>query len=141
MILCDAAQLADGKLFIMGGGWNVMGPDPVPTAIAVKLDVGWHETEDLHHWELYLEDADGRPVPVVTPEGEQPVEARGEFRTGRPADLPEGSPVGVSFVVNIGPLPLPPASRFSWRLVVDGEAEPDWELSFFTAQRPQPPAA
>ena len=26
MMLCDAAQVADGKLFILGGGWSLIGP-------------------------------------------------------------------------------------------------------------------
>ncbi len=76
MMLCDSAQVADGKLYVLGGGWSMTGPDPVPSAIALKIDVGWHEAEEAHHWELYLEDADGRPVLVPTPDGEHPVEVR-----------------------------------------------------------------
>jgi hypothetical protein len=66
MMLCDSAQVADGKLYVLGGGWSMTGPDPVPSAIALKIDVGWHEAESAHHWELYLEDADGGPVLVPT---------------------------------------------------------------------------
>ena len=44
------------------------GPDPVPSAVALKIDVDWHEAETSHHWELFLEDADGRPVLMETPE-------------------------------------------------------------------------
>ena len=62
MLLCDAAQVSDGKLYILGGGWSMTGPDPVPSAVALKIDVDWHEAETSHHWELFLEDADGRPV-------------------------------------------------------------------------------
>ena len=67
MLLCDAAQVADGKLYILGGGWCMTGPDPVPSAVALKIDVDWHEAERSHHWELFLEDADGRPVMMDTP--------------------------------------------------------------------------
>ena len=35
MLLCDAAQAVEGKLYILGGGWNTIGPDPAPTAIAM----------------------------------------------------------------------------------------------------------
>ena len=107
-MLCDSAQVADGKLYILGGGWSMTGPDPVPSAIALKIDVGWHEAEIPHHWELYLEDADGRPVMVETPEGDHPVEVRGEFTVGRPPGIPEGSPIDVALAVNLGPLPLDP---------------------------------
>ena len=40
MMLCDAAQVADGKLYVLGGGWSLIGPDPMPSAIAMKIDVG-----------------------------------------------------------------------------------------------------
>ena len=68
------------------------GPDPVPSAVALKIDVDWHEAEVAHHWELFLEDADGRPVMMETPDGTQPVEVRGEFTVNQPPGIPEGSP-------------------------------------------------
>ena len=132
MVLCDAAQLADGKLYILGGGWSLTGPDPMPSAIAMKIDVGWHEAEQAHHWELFLEDADGRPVMVDTAEGSHPVEIRGEFSVARPATVPEGTPIDVALAVNVPPLPLAPGNRFTWRLVIGGNSEPDWALSFTT---------
>ena len=92
MLLCDAAQVSDGKLFILGGGWSMTGPDPVPSAVALKIDVDWHEAETSHHWELFLEDADGQPVLMETAEGTQPVEVRGEFTVSQPLGIPEGSP-------------------------------------------------
>ena len=87
MLLCDAAQVSDGKLYILGGGWSMTGPDPVPSAVALKIDVDWHEAETSHHWELFLEDADGRPVLMETAEGTQPVEVRGRVhREPAPGD-------------------------------------------------------
>jgi hypothetical protein len=136
MLLCDAAQVADGKLFVLGGGWSLTGPDPTPSAIAMKIDVGWHEAERPHHWELYLEDADGRPVMVETPDGTHPVEVRGEFNVARPGTVPEGTPIDVALAVNLGPLPLLPGNRFTWRLTIDGEAEEGWALGFTTRPRP-----
>ena len=124
MMLCDSAQVADGKLYVLGGGWSMTGPDPVPSAIALKIDVGWHEAESAHHWELYLEDADGGPVLVPTPDGEHPVE------------VPEGSPVDVALAVNLGPRPLVPGTRYTWRMAIDGDSHPDWVLAFTT--RPVP---
>ncbi|MFC0082535.1 DUF6941 family protein [Aciditerrimonas ferrireducens] len=138
MLLCDAAQVADGKLYILGGGWSLTGPEPVPSAIALKVEVGWHEVDTPHHWELFLEDADGRPVLVATPEGSQPVEVRGEFQVTRPTTVPEGTPIDVALAVNLGPLPLEPDSRYIWRLSIDGEANEDWALAFTT--RPLSPA-
>ena len=139
MLLCDAAQVADGKLYILGGGWSVIGPDPVPSAVALKIDVDWHEAERAHHWELFLEDADGRPVMVDTPDGSQPVEVRGEFSVNQPPGIPAGSPIDVALAVNLGPIPLSPGTRFVWRLVIDGESLPGASLGFTTRPRPVPP--
>jgi hypothetical protein len=136
MLLCDAAQVADGKLFILGGGWSVIGPAPTASAIALKIEVGWNEVDATHHWELFLQDADGGEVSLETPDGPQPIEVRGDFQVGRPPDLPEGSPVDVTLAVNLGPIPLPSSSRFTWRLTIDGETHDVWTASFST----RPPA-
>lgn len=136
MMLCDAAQVADGKLYILGGGWSMTGPDAVPSAVAIKIDVDWNEADFAHHWELFLEDADGRPLLVDTAEGSQPVEVRGEFTVVHPPGVPEGSPIDVALAVNMGPIPLAQGSRFTWRLSVDGEALPGASLAFTTRPRP-----
>ncbi len=135
MLLCDAAQVADGKLYILGGGWSMTGPDPVPSAVALKIDVDWGEAGQPHHWELFLEDADGRPVMLDTPEGAQPVEVRGEFTVAHPPGVPEGSPIDVALAVNLGPIPLATGTRFAWRLMIDGEALPGATLGFTTRPR------
>jgi hypothetical protein len=33
MMLADYARIADGKLFISGGGWSACGPGPTPCAV------------------------------------------------------------------------------------------------------------
>jgi hypothetical protein len=132
MLLCDSAQVAEGKLYILGAGWSLTGPDPTPSAIALKIEVGWNEANAPHHWELFLEDEDGTEVIIPTPEGPRPIEVRGDFQVGTPAGLPEGSPIDVSLAVNLGPLPLTPGRRFTWRLVIDGEGDPRWVRAFST---------
>ncbi len=137
MMLCDAAQVAEGKLYILGAGWSLIGPDPMPMAVALKIDVDWNEAEQVHHWELYLTDADGQPVLVNTEDGSQAVEVRGDFQVGRPEGVPEGSPIDVALAINIGPMPLVPSNRYTWRFTVDGDADEDWVLAFTTrAGRP-----
>ena len=105
-MLCDSAQVADGKLYILGGGWSVTGPGAMPSAVAMKIDVDWTAAGSPHHWELFLVDEDGHSVLVETPEGERPMEVGGDIRVDRPPNLPEGSPIDVALAVNFGPLPL-----------------------------------
>jgi hypothetical protein len=138
MLLADSAQVAEGKLYILGGGWSLTGPDPSPSAIVIKLEIDWHETGVEHHWELFLEDADGQPVLVDTPDGVQPVELRGDLSVMQPEGVIEGTPVDVPMAVNLGPLPLQPGMRYTWRMVVGGRDLPGGAISFST--RPVPTA-
>src|SRR5213078_2286630 len=59
LLLADAAQAVEGKLYVLGGGWSVTGPQPVPMAIALKIDVPWDQANTRHSWRLELLDADG----------------------------------------------------------------------------------
>ena len=114
MMLADAAHVADGKLYILGGGWSLTGPEPTPSAVVVKLEIDRHETGVSHHWELFLEDADGQLIVLDTPEGPQTVEVRCEFEAGEPIGIPEGAPVDLPIAINFGPLPLMPGARYTW---------------------------
>lgn len=140
MLLADSAQVADGKLYILGGGWSVTGPEPVPCAVAIKVGVDWHEFNVNHHWELFLEDADGQLVRFETPEGTQSIEVRGDFSATEPQGVPVGTPVDVPIAVNFGPIPLAPSARFTWRLVIDGDSLPGADASFTTRPLPEEPA-
>jgi len=137
MLLCDYAQVAGDKLYVVGGGWSIMGPDPVQHAIAIKIDVDWNETDIPHRLVLFLEDADGRPFVLETKEDLQPFEVVNEFTVTRPSGVPEGTPIDVALAVNFGPLPLQPGSRYIWRLSIDGESKEDWVLSFTVRPRPE----
>lgn len=132
MLLADSAQVADGKLYVLGGGWSVTGPAPTPSAVAMKVSVDSHEFNAPHHWELFIEDADGEPVHFDTPEGPQTIEVRGDFSATAPDDVPVGTPVDVPIAVNFGPIPLRAGSRYTWRMVIDGETLPGALVSFTT---------
>jgi len=128
LLLADAAQVVQGKLYILGGGWSITGPDPTPYAIAVKIDVPWLETNRRHRLELDLVDSDGQPVRV----NDQPLVVSGEFEVGRPPGLPPGTPLDVVLAINIGPLPLSPGAAFVWRCSINGHSEEHWQLTFTT---------
>ena len=126
LLLADAAQVVQGKLYILGGGWSITGPEPTPSAIAIKIDVPWDEANRRHRFQLNLLDADGKPVII----GNQPVSITGEFEAGRPAGLLPGTPLDVTLAINIGPLPIQPGSRYVWRLSINDRSDEDWELAF-----------
>jgi len=130
MLLADAAQEVNGKLFILGGGWSLTGPTVPPMAVALKIDVPWTEANRRHNWSLRLLDSDGNPVRVETPEGHPDVGAGGHFEVGRPPRLAEGTDIDLAMAISVGPLPLKPGHRYVWRLEIDGQGAEDWQRSF-----------
>ena len=128
ILLCDAAQAIDGKLYLLGAGWNTIGPQPAPFAIALLIDVPWDEANRSHHFELRLVDGDGQPV---TPMGsETAIAVGGDFEVGRPAGMREGSSLRMPFAISFGPLALPTGQRFVWQLEVDRERDEAWAVPF-----------
>ena len=114
MLLADAAQAVEGKLYILGGGWSITGPGPAAMAIAIKIEVQWTEANRLHQRELRLLDEDGQVVLVPTPMGDSPLVLGGEFEVGRPAGLKPATPLDVVLALNLGPIQLTPDRRYVW---------------------------
>jgi hypothetical protein len=133
MLLADAAQVAEGKLYIIGGGWEVCGPEPTPMALAVKVEIPKSQVRRKHTWSVTLIDASGEPV-LLTADGEKSTVAiHGEFgRIGDPKSLPTEGPAHLRFAVNIAPLRLEPDSSYAWRLTIDNQTRRDWQASFRT---------
>lgn len=130
MLLADAAQAVGGKLYVLGGGWSVIGPAPTAMALAIKIDVPWDQATVRHRWVLDLIDEDGHAIRTPASEGERPVQVAGHFEVGRPSTVAEGAPIDLPLAINLGPLPLPAGRRCVWRLSIDGRSAPDWQVPF-----------
>jgi len=132
MMLADSAQVSEGKLYVLGGGWSVTGP-PAPSAIVLHVEVPWDLTNRRLEWRLELVDSDGYPVMTADGEGgENPIMMGGEIEVGRPPGTPQGAAMGIPLALNFAPLPLAAASRYEWRFTIDGESREDWRLAFST---------
>jgi hypothetical protein len=85
MLLADHSEALNGKLYMTGGGWNVLRLPELPHDwgfhIALGIDVGWDETNRPHSLHLNIQDPDG----VELGEG-----FSAEFETGRPPGMPAG---------------------------------------------------
>src|SRR5215510_6036406 len=104
MLLADFAQVSDGKLNVIGGGWSMTGPQPVPFGIAILIRVPWDQANHRHVMRLVLIDADGAPVTVETEDGTEPLVFFDdvEFEVGRPAGVKPGTPLDLPLAVNSG---------------------------------------
>jgi hypothetical protein len=139
MLLADFAQVSDGKLTVVGGGWSLTGPEPVPFGIAILIRVPWDQANQRHVMRLELLDADGNEVEMDMEEGAEPVVFFDDvpFEVGRPAGLKPGTPHDFPVAGNSGPLPLEPGV-YEWRLTIDGKTDEDWRLPFSVRLEEEP---
>jgi hypothetical protein len=133
MLLADAAQAVEGKLYILGGGWSITGPEPTPSAIAAYIQVPWDRTNVEHAFRFELVDSDGNTVELETEPGvEEPIVIEGSFEVGRPPGVKPGTSIDMPLAITVGPLPLTPGGRYEWRLSINEESRADWRLPFST---------
>lgn len=85
LLLADHAEAVNGKLYMTGGGWNVLRLPELPHDwafhIALGIDVAWHETNNPHELQVNIQDPDG----IELGEG-----LSANFETGRPPGMPTG---------------------------------------------------
>jgi hypothetical protein len=85
LMLADHAEAVNGKLYMVGGGWNVLRLPELPHEwgfhITLGLDVAWDETNQPHNLQVDIHDPDG----VELGEG-----LTADFETGRPPGMPAG---------------------------------------------------
>jgi hypothetical protein len=85
LLLCDHSEAVNGKLYLTGGGWNVLRLPELPHewsfSIGLGIDVAYHETNDPHELVVSVQDPDG----VELGNG-----LTANFETGRPPGLPQG---------------------------------------------------
>jgi hypothetical protein len=134
MLLADSAQVAEGKLYVLGGGLTAIGPRPQPVALALHIKVPWDRANIAHELSIELHDQDGQMIS----HNEKPLRFSGRFEAGRPAGLPHGSPLGVSMAINFGVMPLKPGQRYTFVLEIDGQRRTDWRAGFSTRPLKQP---
>jgi hypothetical protein len=129
MMLADAAQVAEGKLYILGGGWSVTS-GKLPSALAIKIEVPWSDANQPHTLGIRLLDSDGNEVVDLTTE---------TFEVGRPAGIPTGTAIDHVLAIQMGPLMmLEPGERYVWELSIDDHVADEWRCSFYVRPAPHP---
>jgi hypothetical protein len=137
LLLAQAAQVVpNGTVSMLGAGATQIAADQ-PFAIAGAIELPWDAAGVDHKMRLELLDDQGKPVMTETDDGQQPVFIEGMFQVAPMPGLRRGTPLSMPIGINLGPQPLQPASRYEWRLELNGQAHEDWRLGFNTV--PQPP--
>lgn len=131
-LLADAAQSVGGKMFVLGGGWNIFrsASYPAPVQLAIAVGIGFAGNEVGIRYPMKIVIADEAGVPVVP-------EMNGQIETGQLApDLPNGLAVKIPMAWNVS-FAVPHPGRYAIVVTV-GSAHAD--LSFdaiFVGQRVQ----
>jgi hypothetical protein len=118
LLLADAGQVSNGKLYILGAGWDFT-DGKCPSAVVAQVEVPWDSTNVKLPVELVLLDADGQ---IAHPHGSEELRISFEAEAGRPAGLTVGTPISIPMAWNFGPLGLP-AGRYTWQLAVGETVE------------------
>ena len=69
LLLADAAQAAEGKLYVLGGGLSITGPHPSPLAPQANCEIGndHHEDNPEPHLSQMLHYVHGHSISPPTP--------------------------------------------------------------------------
>ncbi len=116
LLLADGAQVQNGKLYVLGGGWERLQfdsyPQTLPVGIALGVRVPWGETNRRHAFRIRGLNADGDEI----------FSGQGEFELGRPPGLPAGMSQMFQVAMNL-PLPVPAPGEYTVEATIDdGEA-------------------
>lgn len=120
-MICDAAEVSDGKLFVLGGGWNlVVANKPVNIALAIMVAVPWDRANQRFRLDVKLMTDDGEPFMTGEEGEEQEVAVNGEMEVGRPAGLKAGINLNAPIAPKFSALVLPPGG-YRWEVFLDNE--------------------
>ncbi|MBX3071124.1 MAG: hypothetical protein KF883_11535 [Thermomicrobiales bacterium] len=115
-LLADAVQVANGKLFILGGGWARLTVDGLPVnrpfEIAVRVVVPWTETNRKLPFELQMIDEDGNGILEQV--------LRADISVGRPVQLKEGTDQVVPLTLRLPNVRLEKEGRYALTLSFEG---------------------
>jgi hypothetical protein len=127
-MLCDAAQVQSGKLFVLGGGFDTISVKSLPAtqrnlSLAMVAEIGQEDRQRDLELHISLMDEDGKAMGV---------EAKGMLRVGAPPNLPPGSPSVVPIVSPFYNIAFPEAKGYVF--VVSFEDEELARLRFRVVQ-------
>lgn len=132
-LLADAVQVVQGKLYVLGGGWDTLFVSDFPArypslGVGLRVRVPWSWTNQVLVIGVDLQDEDGgRVLPA-------PPLAQG-VKVARPKGIPEGSDIGIARSFTFNNLSFPHEGAYSF--VISLNTEVASRLRFAVRSRPQ----
>jgi hypothetical protein len=128
LILADAAEIVAGKLYLMGGGWDMLSVPQFPatkqTGLAASFNIPWNDTNHKHAVEIEILTQDGVTVAKLDV----------NLEAGRPAGIPVGSDQRVQIAANL-PLEFKAAGVFAIVSRVTGREDARLNFRVVNTQR------
>lgn len=132
-LLADAVQVVQGKLYVLGGGWDTLFVSEFPArypslGVGLRVRVPWSWTNQVLVIGVDLQDEDGgRVLPA-------PPLAQG-VKVTRPKGIPEGSDIGIARSFTFNNLSFPHEGAYSFVISLNQEVAS--RLRFAVRQRPE----
>lgn len=119
-LLADAVQASQGKLFVLGGGWDVLTVRSLPArhpsmGIGLRVRVPWGWPGESVRLEVELQDEDGKSVLPGSLSAPVPVR--------RPDHLPEGQDLTVVRALTFTNVIFRNEGAYSFVVSIDGEVK------------------
>ncbi len=115
VLIADAVENVNGKLYVMGGGWTLFRspsfPAQVRFGVAVSVLVSWEETEAQHDIYIKIVENPDRPRQQTPMQQAMSLDINGKIQVMRPPGLEETSVQRVFLAVN-GNLPIPQTGKY-----------------------------
>ncbi len=128
LILADYAEIIGGKLYLTGGGWDVLTvntgfPLTRPMGLAAAFSVVWNETNQRHNVEIDIQTDDGKSVGKVA----------AQFEVGRPAGIKAGQDQRFQLAANV---PLNLSGPGTYVVVARVEGQEEGRVAFNVVEGP-----
>lgn len=129
VLLCDYAEVAQGKLFITGANINRVFVQPVPPhainiALAASVTIPWNATNQPHTLTIELVNDQGDRIPLAPAQPGQPASDEGlisaQFNAGRSADMKPGEDTLMPLAIPMLGFPLPALGSYFFQVKIDG---------------------
>lgn len=97
LILADYAEIIGNKLYLQGGGWDILTvntgfPTSKVCGLAAAVRVQWHETNQRHNVEFEVQSDDGQSLAKI----------EAQFEVGRPPGMVSGQEQRWQVAGNLG---------------------------------------
>lgn len=118
-LLADAVHVVQGKLYVLGGGWDALFVPGFPArhpalGVGLRVRVPWSRTDQVLVIGVDLQDEDGARV-LPAPPLAQAVKVK------RPVGLPEGSDIGVARSFTFYNVTFPKEGAYSFVVTLNRE--------------------